>query len=266
MRILPLSGIVTALSTSFFTGPTSPGDCFTLSTTHTLEDLIKCFDGFTVPANGYTATTYAAAQPTLDERNAWMRTVGSMLSVDSNCLSVDRTGIANDYTVRLFTELVPGGKNFCVLSESRTISPGGHYRRGWGLVVVPVQRSAIKRNIHFSAPHPKTDSDTPWQAAALFKLTGARSLVITGRRRDAFQGRSCQGTQYFTTDASHDIVCNHIICTLVWDPDDLPSSPARTLSPRDESGPDLAKEQGWMPERVVRFYPDARQGRRYLPV
>ena len=264
MRILPLSGIVTALSTTFFTGPTSPGDCFTLSTTHTLEDLIKCFDGFTVPANGYTATTYATAQPTLDERNAWMRTVGSMLSVDNNCLSVDRSGIASDYTVRLFTETVTGAKNFCVLSESRTIS--GHYRRGWGLVVVPVQRSAIKRNIHFSAPHPKTDSDTPWQAAALFKQTGARSLVITGRRRDAFQGRSCQGTEYFKTDASHDNVRNRLICTLMWDPDVLSFSSARTLSLRDESDPDMAKEQGWMPERLVRFYPDAWQGRRYLPI
>jgi hypothetical protein len=51
MRILPLSGIVTAFSTSFLTRPTNPGDCFTLSTTQTLENLIECFDDFTVPAN-----------------------------------------------------------------------------------------------------------------------------------------------------------------------------------------------------------------------
>jgi hypothetical protein len=144
MRILPLSGIVTALSTSFFTPPTNPGDCFTLSTTLTLENLIECFDGFTVPANAYTVTAYATAQPTLEESNAWMRTVGSMLSVDNNCLSVDRTGIASDYAVRIFTERVSGGRSFCVLSESRTISPGGYYRRGWGLVVVPARRSAIR--------------------------------------------------------------------------------------------------------------------------
>jgi len=70
--------------------------------------------------------------------------------------------------------------------------------------VVPALRSAIKRNIHFSVPHPQTDSDTPRQAA-LSKLTGARSLVITGRRRDAFQGASCEGTEYSATDAAHDM-------------------------------------------------------------
>jgi hypothetical protein len=166
-----------------------------------------------------------------------------MLSVDKDCLSVDLTGIASDYTVRLFTELVPGGRSFCVLSESGTISPGGRYKRGWGLVVVPARHSAITRNIHFSAPHPKDDSDTPQQAAALFKLTGARSLVITGRRRGAFQEPSCQGTKYFATDAAHDIVCNQSICTLSVG-SDLSFPPARALSPRDDCGLGMADELG----------------------
>ena len=210
MRLLPISGIVALASNNFFSTQSIPINCLTTSPTPaTLEDLVTCFETFTVRTNTYDATTYASAQPSPSELAAWTTVIESLLDVDGNCTSVSPTNLTSFYTVSLFTESVVGGQSFCILSESN--SEDNHYVRGWGLVAVPATRAAVTRNIHFSAPHPINDSRTAVQAAALFKRTGAKSLVITGRQRDAYKiASSCQ-TEYFKTDAAHDIV-RHFFC------------------------------------------------------
>ena len=206
MRLLPISGIVALATSNFFSTQTTMITC--LTTSRTLEDLVICLAEFTVPTGTYDATTYASAQPSTSELAAWTTVIASLLEVDGNCSSVSPTGLTGFYTVSLFTESVTDGRSFCILSESNSNS--GYYVRGWGLVAVPATRAAVSRNIHFSAPHPINDSRTPEQAAGLFKRTGAKSLVITGRQRDAYKiASSCQG-DYFKTDAAHDIV-RHLI-------------------------------------------------------
>ena len=209
MRLLPISGIVALVSSNvdFFSTQTTAITC--LTTSPTLENLVTCLAEFTVPTGTYDATTYASAQPSTSELAAWTTVIASLLEVDGNCNSVSLpTDLSGIYTVSLFTESVIGGRSFCILSESNSNS--GYYVRGWGLVAVPATRAAVSRNIHFSAPHPVNDSRTPEQATALFKRTGAKSLVITGRQRDAYKiASSCSGN-YFKTDAAHDIV-RHLI-------------------------------------------------------
>jgi hypothetical protein len=78
-------------------------------------------------------------------------------------------------------------------------------------MVVPAMRRAVSRFIHISAPHPTADINTTQQAAALFKATGAKSLLIPGRIRMAFLDatdcvESPAGTVYYKTDPAHDKV------------------------------------------------------------
>jgi hypothetical protein len=208
MRFLRLTGLSAFLSGSIVVVRSAAITC--LSTSTTFDSLVNCFDAFTVTTGTYDATTYANAQPTPTELTAWNTVIGSLLAVDGNCNSVSLpSALTGIYTVSLFTESGTGGKSFCVLSESNS-GTNGLYVRGWGLVAVPATRGAVSRMMHFSAPHPLADSGTPQQAAALFKRTGAKSLVITGRRRDAYQINSCQGSDYFKTDAAHDIVCEFL--------------------------------------------------------
>lgn len=205
MRFLRLTSLSIFLSGSFVVVRSAAITC--LSTSTTFEGLVNCFDAFTITSGTYDATGYANAQPTPTELTAWNTVVGSLLAVDGNCNSVTLpSALTGIYTVSLFTESGTGGKSFCVLSESNS-GTNGRYVRGWGLVAVPATRGAVSRMMHFSAPHPIADSGTPQQAAALFKSTGAKSLIITGRHRGAYQANSCEGSDYFKTDAAHDIVC-----------------------------------------------------------
>ena len=204
MRFLLLTGLSAFLSGSIVVVQSAAITCLTTSTT--IENLIDCFNAFTVPSGTYDATTYASAQPTTTELTAWNTVIASLLAVDGNCNSVSLpSALSGIYTVSLFTESGTGGKSFCVLSESNT-GTNNRYVRGWGLVAVPATRAAVSRFMHLSAPHPIADDATPQQAAALFKRTGAKSLVITGRHRGAYQANSCQGSDYYKTDPAHDIV------------------------------------------------------------
>ncbi|KAJ7206967.1 hypothetical protein B0H12DRAFT_1206050 [Mycena haematopus] len=165
---------------------------------HQISGLIACFDNYTVSWGFYSDETYAAAQPTVEELLGWEELIASLLWVDGNCTSVlVPQSIVNIYDVSLFKD--PEGPQYCVASESRM-----------GLVAVPATQKAILRNIHFSAPHPAYDLFTPGQAGALFKSTGARSLVIAGRIRAANLAPSdcvipaSNTTIYYKTDPAHD--------------------------------------------------------------
>ncbi|KAJ6569235.1 hypothetical protein B0H19DRAFT_1024370 [Mycena capillaripes] len=175
--------------------------------TSTFEDLVTCFDAYTVSEGYYTDETYAAAQPNADELGGWVDLLFSLLTVDGNCTSVIvPPSIAEIYNVSLFTD--PTGPQYCVASE--TTSVDGLYSKGWGLVVVPATQGAIQRDIHLAAPHPAYDLFTPEQAGALFKSTGARSLLIAGRSRMANLAPSdcviptSNTTIYYKTDPAHD--------------------------------------------------------------
>jgi hypothetical protein len=177
--------------------------------TSTFEDLVACFDTYTVSEGYYSDETYAAAQPNVDQLCGWEDLVSSLLTVDGNCTSVIvPASIADIYDVSLFTD--PTGPQFCVASE--TTSVDGLYSKGWGLVVVPATQAAIMRDIHLAAPHPAYDLFTPEQAGALFKSTGARSLLISGRSRTAYLASSdcvipaSNTTIYYKTDPAHDVV------------------------------------------------------------
>ncbi|KAJ7159489.1 hypothetical protein C8R46DRAFT_1164849 [Mycena filopes] len=185
-----------------------PSSSCVQNTTSTLEDAVQCFDAYTVSEGYYTDETYAAAQPTADQLEGWEDLVSALLSVDGNCTSlVVPPAIADIYDVSLFTDAATGAQ-YCVGSE--TTSVDGLYSKGWGLFVVPATQKAVLRDIHLAAPHPAYDLFTPEQAGALFKSTGARSLLISGRIRTANLAPSdcvipsSNTTVYYKTDPTHD--------------------------------------------------------------
>jgi len=186
-----------------------PITCVTSSTD--LETIVNCLDKYTVTASFYTPACYNSAQPSAAEIVAWNTAIQSMLT--SGCSPGPPEpvpGLLEDYTVTRITDSF--GYSFCILSEAKIFADFQVYRRGWGLVVTPADpvNGAI-RDLHFSAPHPIYDADTPQQAAALFRRTQARSLVITGRHRQAYAIPSAcviptPPTVYYKTDAAHDDV------------------------------------------------------------
>jgi len=182
----------------------------------TFLELIDCFDGYTVPANTYrTPSEYNFAQPDeIVERPAWNAAVDALLAVNGNCgPDLLPHPLLNTYTITLYHEAVstppepgPSPRSFCILSEVQAI--GTRYRRGWGLVAVPATRALVSRYLHISAPHPKYDLHTPQHAATVFRNTGAKSLLISGRHRNAYSSPSLcvEDPDYSVTDPTHDIV------------------------------------------------------------
>jgi len=182
----------------------NPTVCLEHTTSSTLEQVVNCLDAYTVPEGHYDQLTYEAAQPSAAEHAAWLRTISSLLDVDGNCsLIVLPTVLIDTYVISQFTE--PSGTSYCIFTE---VHGEEQYGRGWGLFVVPATRAAVSRYIHISAPHPAFDINTPQQAAALFKSTGAKSLFIAGRSRLSFKKQSdcvrgTATTMYFMTDPAH---------------------------------------------------------------
>ncbi|KAJ7612635.1 hypothetical protein FB45DRAFT_759820 [Roridomyces roridus] len=179
------------------------------NTTATFDELIACFYAYTVPQQYYIEDTYAAAQPSSDQLSAWEALVSSLLSVDGNCTSVVvPEAIADIYGVSLFTDST-SGLQYCIASELNAID--GVYANGWGLVAVPATCDAVELTVHLAAPHPIFDGPTALQAAALFSATGARSLLISGRHREAYDAQSdcviptSAKTVYYKTDPTHDV-------------------------------------------------------------
>jgi hypothetical protein len=194
----------------FQVGPEGPGAC--LGTSLTLKQLITCFDDYVVSPEYYDLPRYNDAQPSTEERAAWTEMIASLLTTDNNCSSIIvPPPLVDIYSISMFTESSGSSDSYCVLSE--ITSENGVYSKGWGLMVVPATRRAVSRFIHISAPHPLADMNTTQQAVALFKSTGAKSLLIAGRIRMAFlEATDCinslAGTVYYKTDPAHDKVNN----------------------------------------------------------
>ncbi|KAJ2929595.1 hypothetical protein H1R20_g7487, partial [Candolleomyces eurysporus] len=145
---------------------------------------------------------YQAAQPTPEQRHAWRSAVTSLLSVDGNCSALTVPPALEE--IYLFHAFPAGGsqKTYCVLIERSVDS------KGWGSVIVPESKATVTYTLHLSAPHPHYDLGTVEQAAALFELVGAKSLLIAGRTRTALMEPSqCvipKGSQpYYVTDPAH---------------------------------------------------------------
>ncbi|KAJ4471568.1 hypothetical protein J3R30DRAFT_1095094 [Lentinula aciculospora] len=185
-----------------------PKNCLTHNT---LNDFINCLDAFTVSPNFYDTSSYATAQPTKEENSAWKSVVHSMLNTNADdCSDITLpSALAYIYAITAFHD-ADTTRTFCVLFET-TASVYRNYTKGWGLMVVPASASAISRHIHLSAPHPQADINTPQQAAAIFVLSGAHSLLISGRLRSAYAVQtdcivSAGSTKgYSKTDPTHDV-------------------------------------------------------------
>ncbi|KAF7436401.1 hypothetical protein PC9H_003234 [Pleurotus ostreatus] len=205
-----LFAFLTAIPSGISTSPPIP--CLSNSSLLTLEDVVTCFDKFTVSFEFYNQSSYDTAQPTPFELTAWTDTIAALLDVDGNCTSVSVPSVLQDvYSVTLYEETASDStQSFCILSETNFDPASGFYIRGWGLFAVPASRPQPARSLHFSAPHPVFDMNTPMQASALFKRTGAKSLLIAGRIRTAFREPTLciqtdpEGGPYFKTDPAHD--------------------------------------------------------------
>ncbi|KIY68304.1 hypothetical protein CYLTODRAFT_351518 [Cylindrobasidium torrendii FP15055 ss-10] len=167
----------------------------------TLLDLATCLNGFTVPKAAYTEQTYFDAQPTEIEFGGWTQLVTSML--EGRCAIPD--ALEPFYNV---AELVDNGQSYCVASERYT-ADAGYYAKGWGLFIVPLNTSE-SRHFHLSSPHPMFDFYEPDQAITLFQRSKARSLLISGRHRQALSlpttcVPSTEVTTYWTTDPAHSV-------------------------------------------------------------
>jgi len=197
--------------------------CLQNSTIDTLETLISCLQTYTAPPNYYAtpgscdleSEKYAAAQPSKAELQAWKDSISELMDIDGkekfcpeDVTSV--VGLNNTYVVSLFND--KDGQSFCILSETQTApNTTSVFARGWGIVVVPANKEGYTRSIHLSVPHPVYDGEElAIQAAALFKRTGGKSLVISGRNRQAYpcstKCSAAASTIYYKTDPTHDVV------------------------------------------------------------
>ncbi|KAF5343454.1 hypothetical protein D9758_011841 [Tetrapyrgos nigripes] len=184
----------------------SPKDCLS---NRTLVGVINCLNDFTVDPSVYNASSYVEAQPSPEQVNDWTSLITSMLESDSNrCLISVPTTLSSIYVVASFID-ASFSKEYCILVEITSFHD--RYSKGWGVMVVPAMKRTISRTIHLSAPHPLADIDTPQQAAAMFVLSGAHSLLVSGRHRMAFDAPTdCvkpanPNTTYFKTDPAHDV-------------------------------------------------------------
>jgi len=162
----------------------------------TLEEFIQCLDGYTIPERALFVSTpsgskYDNAQPrdpgvVGGEEWEWRTAVSRFTQgLRWRCgISILPAVIQSFYRVDILS-----GRTFCILSEKEYESPAGHFRKGWGIVVVPFVDAEVSGDIHFSASHPgvgpASDEGTPRYAAA-FKNTAAKSLLVAGRHRNAY--------------------------------------------------------------------------------
>jgi hypothetical protein len=223
-----LNGVSTTIEAAstpfvlFFSRATTPSalitSCIHDSAIKSLVDLISCLDNYTIPADFYLDKSFPDFQPSEIQKQAFASLVESMLWVDGNCTEInnsDAINILEDLYGSAEVRLLETGPKeaWCVLSEKQSDPSTRYFAKGWGTMVVPALKSSIHRDLHFSAPHPAYDLETPQQAAALFQGTGGRSLFIAGRSRRASRELtncdqpSSKTTQYYVTDPAHNTVC-----------------------------------------------------------
>lgn len=181
--------------------PLTPTGCLVVSPN--LDALVTCLDTFTVPHDYYSPLTYAVAQPLPAQRSAFSDAIHTLLSVDGDCAAKQvSSALLGLYAFAPF-------RGHCVLYETK--SKCGTYAKGWGFAVVPARAAGVQRILHVSAPHPAYDLGTVEQAAAVYEGSGARSLLVAGRKRTAFLASSgcvkgAPRRAYYMTDPAHNNV------------------------------------------------------------
>jgi len=208
----PLFAFISFLLRRPYSTSISTIECFQQPNVKSLETVVDCLDKYTVPAEYYNEESYTLSQPNPTELATFTDLVLSLLYVDGNCTSLDVPDpLSRHFRISLLSEDEAKNQSFCVLHEYT--SQNDAYVKGWGFMAVPASRtSGIDLNVHFSAPHPAYDLDTPQQAAALFARARGRSLLITGRSRLALRNStscvhpSSDKTTYYVTDPVHDNV------------------------------------------------------------
>lgn len=171
-----------------------PTDC--VMNSDNINSLMKCLQNFIIRKHN-SASTWSQVPPTSVQREAWSSVIRQLLNSERNCTQIkipqSLTGI---YDIKQFM-------SYCVLYETK--QEDGHFARGWGIVVVPYS-SALTRlgMVHMSAAHSFTDSLVQLQAANLFHLTRAKSLLISGVARDASNEKSKCENDYYRFDGAHD--------------------------------------------------------------
>ncbi|KAF9026156.1 hypothetical protein BDZ89DRAFT_1067826 [Hymenopellis radicata] len=180
-----------------------PIPCLDRSSMSTLVQLAQCFNNYTVPSDYYTLESYTQAQPNESQLQDWSQLVTAILDVGKP--ATVPASLQDFFTVSSFTDASDGAE-YCILSETYANSDN-YYVKGWGLFLVPVNASL---DIHLASPHPMFDFDTPDQAVTLFQLSGAKSLLISGRHRSAYPVAtdcipSTSRTTYYHTDPTHDV-------------------------------------------------------------
>jgi len=190
-------------------------------TSATLDDLVTCFQEHMVRKDAYSCTAYTDAQPKTTPTNeitGWTDAITRLLNADGACSLPAGSTISGSYEVTSFTDSI-SLVSYCVLSEKNAVVLPGSIRnvfeRGWGYFIAPKTNSASIRALHHSAPHTLNDDGTPAQAAAVFKATNSRSLLVAGRHRGALDITrapppcaidSCVSTEYTKSDPVHDLV------------------------------------------------------------
>jgi hypothetical protein len=83
---------------------------------------------------------------------------------------------------------------YCVISEKQMLN-------GWGTLII---NTIPSKQISIQAPHPKYDTNTLEQAAAIFEEIEAHTLVIAGAHRNSNAIDGCQ-SGYKISDVSHNV-------------------------------------------------------------
>ena len=83
---------------------------------------------------------------------------------------------------------------YCVISEKQMLN-------GWGTLII---NTIPAKQISIQAPHPKYDTNTLEQAAAIFEEIEAHTLVIAGAHRNSNAIDGCQ-SGYKISDVSHNV-------------------------------------------------------------
>lgn len=176
----------------------TPIKCFITATT--IENLIDCWDDYVPPKNFISNGTWNYFAPTNLQKRVWNQLINEFLSSDSNCTKIKISSVLEGvYGIKAFYDKK---SLYCALYEISTLHK--HFRRGWGLLMVPFDKSTVKTNLHISVSHPFSDGLVHVQAASLFTRTGARSLLISGLRKDSRYAKSKCRKRFFASDGSRD--------------------------------------------------------------
>ncbi len=186
-----------------------------------IEDVAECLETYTVPALTDTSPDCSnIGNPVDNQGTEWIAAVTTLMGTSSpnNCTSYALgSSLTSDFAFALYTESA-SSKTFCLLYETASsASQSTKFKHGWGFVIVPADSGNVFHTLHFSAPHPKFDQNTVKQAAALFKMTGGKSMVASGRhRRACSKVTDCSGSgdanaPNYETDAAHDDVSSLIL-------------------------------------------------------